>query len=368
MDDMIRLIKPHISFSDVMHDFEDVFKTGIHTKGKYIEEFRKEFCDYTGTKHSFFTTSATTALWVCLKLLGIGEGDEVLVSDISYPASANVIEDLGAKPVFVDVSLETYNMLPDELERKITAKTKAVMVVDALGNPTGLHKIHEICKKYGIPLVEDAACAIGSEENGVRCGNISDITCFSFHPRKLLCTAEGGAITTNNDKWASWLQSKLDHGANGRKGTSLDFTTFGYNFRLSEIQSIMGRKQLPMLEKIIKNRIEIQGKYKKGLEPLGFTAQKKSDNVYHNIQSLAFMTPDHIDKDDLIHYLRDENIETTIGTYALSSTTYYLEKYNDPQPNAKHVFDNVITFPCFPGVDTDYVIKAVSKYMDKHPA
>jgi len=365
--DMIRLIKPHISFEDVKEDFEDVFNTGMHTKGKYIEEFRKEFCTYTGAKHAFFTTSATTALWVCLKLLNIGEGDEILVSDISYPASANVIEDLGAIPVFVDVSLDTYNMLPENLEKKVSGKTKAVMVVDALGNPTGLHRIKEICKKHNIPLVEDAACAIGSEEYGKRCGNISDITCFSFHPRKLLCTAEGGAITTNNDEWAAWLQSKLDHGANGRKGTSLDFTTFGYNFRLSEIQSIMGRKQLPMLKDIIQNRIETQELYKKGLEPLGFVAQKKSDDVYHNIQSLAFMTPDHIDKDELIHFLRDENVETTIGTYSLSNTTYYLEKYKNSQPNGKHVFDNVITFPCFPGVDTGYVIKAVSKYMDKHP-
>ena len=188
---MIRLIRPYIAFEEVEAEFRDVFATGMLTRGPYIEAFRAEFARYTGAKHVFPATSATTALWVCMKLLGVGPGDEVVVSDFSHPASGNVVEDVGATPVFADVSLDTYNVGAAELERRITARTKAVIFVDALGNPTGLHDILEVCRRRGIPLVEDAACAVGSSERGIRCGNVADLTCFSFHPRKLVATGEG---------------------------------------------------------------------------------------------------------------------------------------------------------------------------------
>lgn len=362
--DKIRLIKPHITFEDVRDGFEDIFKTGMHTKGKNVDAFAKELSDYTGAKHTVFTTSATTALWLSLKLLGVGEGDEVPVSDFSYPASANVIEDLGATPVFVDVSLETYNMLPDDLERKITKKTKAVMPVDALGNPTGMHKIKQICQAHNIPMLEDAACGIGSSENNIRVGNIADISCFSFHPRKLMCTGEGGAITTNNDEWARWLDVKLNHGISGSNGIALDFTDFGYNFRMSELQAVMGRKQLSVLDTHIQERIAIRNAYKDALEPLGFIGQKSSENVVHNMQSIAFMVPDNINRDALILHLREKNIETTIGTYALSATTYYAQKYKNIQPNAKKLFDQVITLPCYSNIDITRVIDAIALFVN----
>jgi perosamine synthetase len=134
---MIRLIRPYIAFDEVEAELREVFASGILTRGKYIEAFRAEIARYTGAKHVFPATSATTALWACMKLLGIGPGDEVVVSDFSHPASGNVVEDVGAKPVFADVSPDTYNVLPGELERCITGRTRAVIFVDALGNPSG---------------------------------------------------------------------------------------------------------------------------------------------------------------------------------------------------------------------------------------
>ena len=199
---MIKLIKPYISYSDVESEFKEIFESGMFTRGKYVEQFATTLKEFTGAKYAFLASSATTALSVCLRILEIGQGDEVICSDFSFPASGNVIEDTGAKPVFADVSLETYNMLPAELEKKITSKTKAVILVDALGNPSGAHRILEICRSKNIPLIQDSACAIGSSENGIPVGNIADLTCFSFHPRKLLTTGEGGAITTNNAEYA----------------------------------------------------------------------------------------------------------------------------------------------------------------------
>lgn len=358
----IRLMKPYISFDEVEADFRAVFESGIFTRGQHVEAFRQELAAYTGARHAFLTTSATTSLWVCLKLLGIGPGDEVIVSDFSFPASANVIEDLGARPVFADVSPDTFNMRPDALESLIGPKTRAVMFVDALGNPSGVHEIKRICTAHGIPLIEDAACAIGSSERGVRCGAIADLSCFSFHPRKLISTGEGGAITTSNDQWAEWLAVKLAHGASGMKGVGLDFVDYGYNFRMSELQAVMGRKQLARIDEITAERNRIRAAYIEQLVPLGFVPQKINDDVVHNVQSLVFRVPEGCQRDLLIERLRGM-VETTLGTYSLSSGTYFLNKYNTPQPVATHLEQTTITFPCFTGVDVDAVAEAVKSVL-----
>ena len=359
----IRLIKPYITYSDVEDDFKDIFESGFFTKGKNVQAFGQEFSAYTGAKYSFLTTSATTALWTCLKLLGVTYGDEVIVSDFSFPASSNVIEDLGAAAIFADVLLDTYNMCPKDLKKKISSRTKAVMFVDALGNPTGISEIKEICSQHNIPLIEDAACAIGSSEHTVRCGNIADLTCFSFHPRKLLCTGEGGAITTNNDHWAKLLQIKLNHGADGMAGTALNFPEYGYNFRLPELSAVMGRKQLSALDAVIAGRNETRQEYIKKLEPLGFVSQEVGNDVVYNVQSLVFKVPKNIDRDKLMAFLKKNGIETSIGTYALSSTTYNKNKYNNIQPNAKILFETTITLPCYHEVNVNYIAEKISTFI-----
>ncbi|MHC8288836.1 DegT/DnrJ/EryC1/StrS family aminotransferase [Pseudomonas sp. XS1P51] len=359
----IRLMKPYIAFDEVEAEFREVFESGIFTRGQQVEAFRQELAAYTGAKYAFLTTSATTSLWVCLKLLGIGEGDEVIVSDFSFPASANVIEDLGARPVFADVCPASFNMRPEVLEALIGPRTKAVIIVDALGNPTGMAEIKRICNERGVPLIEDAACAIGSSEHDVRCGSIADLTCFSFHPRKLISTGEGGAITTNRDDWAEWLSVKLAHGAQGMKGVALDFVDYGYNFRLSELQAIMGRKQLAKIDEIIRQRNSIRDRYIALLEPMGFVVQAVGSSVTYNVQSMVFKVPEGCARDGLITRLRGQ-VETTIGTYALSSGSYFLKKYNSPQPISTALEATTITFPCFTGLDVDAVAEAVKGVLE----
>lgn len=357
---MIKLIKPYISFDEVQAEFRDIFESGWFTKGKYVEEFRNEIKSYTGAKHAYLATSATTALTMCLKILNIGPGDEVIVSDFSFPATANVVEDVGAKTVFADVDKSTYNMLPEDLERKITKNTKAVIFVDALGSPTGIHKIKEICQKHKIILIEDAACAIGSSENGVRCGNIADLTCFSFHPRKLLTTGEGGAITTNNADYAKMLDVKLNHGSVVVDG-KFDFVDVGFNYRLPELQAVMGIKQLKKLDRIVKERNDVKNLYVDFLTPLGFKPQATKGDVIHNVQSLVFVVPDKIDRDGLITKLKGNGIEAVLGTYCMSGCTYYKNKYNDVQPNSKFLNDNTITLPCYDGLDFAAVKEGISR-------
>lgn len=358
---MIKLIKPYISFDEVKKEFEDIFESGWFTKGKYVEQFRDEITSYTDANYAYLTTSATTALTIALKVLQIKEGDEVIVSDFSFPATANVVEDIGAVPIFADVSLETFNMLPGDLENKITKKTKAVIFVDALGNPSGIHEIKKICTKYNIPLIEDGACAIGSSEYAIKCGNIADLTCFSFHPRKLLTTGEGGAITFNDDKYVDFIERKLNHGAVVNDG-KFDFVDYGYNYRLPELQCVMGIKQFQKLDSIVKSRNAIREEYIEGLTVLGFKAQDVSKAVVYNVQSLVFMVPQDVDRDSLVKFLKENGVETTIGTYCLSGTTYYKNKYSKVQLNSKYLEDNTITFPCYEGVDVDFIVDKINKY------
>lgn len=355
----IRLMKPYISFDEVEAEMREIFDIGIFTRGQHVEAFRKEICAYTNARYTHLATSATTALSVCLKLIGVEPGDEVVVSDFSFPATANVVEDLGARPVFADVSLDTYNMMPSALRACISPRTKAVIAVDAFGNPSGMHEIAAICKDYGVPFIEDAACAIGSSESGVKVGNIADLTCFSFHPRKLLTTGEGGAITTNHDDWSAWFDVKLNHGASGMLGYGLDFTEQGYNYRLSEPQALIGRVQLRKLAAIVVERNAMRAAYVSILERAGFVPQVRNADVVHNVQSLVFRVPTGIRRDELIRGLRDDGIETTIGTYCLSGTTYYRQRYSDVQPNSARLQEETITLPCYQGVDVERICSAI---------
>lgn len=356
---MIKLIKPYISFEEVEADFREVFQSGWFTKGKFVEAFREDIKKYTHAKYAFLATSATTALTICLKILDIKEGDEVIVSDFSFPATANVVEDVGAKTVFADVSLKTFNMLAEDLERKITKKTKAVIFVDALGNPSGIHEIKRICEKHNIPLIEDAACAIGSSEKSVRCGNIADLTCFSFHPRKLLTTGEGGAITTNNPDYAAKLDVKLNHGSI-MKNEKFDFVDVGFNYRLPELQAVMGIKQLKKLDLIVQERNKVRKAYADKLESLGFKIQAVAENVVYNVQSLVFIVPDKINRDSLVSKLKADGVEATLGTYCLSACTFYKKKYNNVQKNAEFLQENTITLPCYDGVDVEQVVRSIA--------
>lgn len=342
-----------------------MFESGVFTRGPNTDRFRAELALYVAAQHAHLTTSATTALWVCLRLLGIGPGDEVVVSDFSFPATANVVEDVGARPVFADVSLKTYNMTPETLEATLTSRTKAVIFVDALGNPSGLHAIAEFCRERGLPLIEDAACAIGSSESGRRCGSIADLTCFSFHPRKLLNTGEGGAITLNNPEWARWLEVKLAHGASAAMGYGLDFTDFGYNFRLSEAQAIFGRAQLKKIDAIISERNAIREAFIEQLAPLGFEPQSTGPGVVYNVQSLVFRVPGGMERDSLIAALRDRNIETTIGTYCLSGTSYYRGRYHDVQPVSNRLQRETITFPCYSGLDVGQIAAEIADCVNR---
>jgi perosamine synthetase len=361
---MIKLIKPSISFDSVEHELKEIFKSGQFTQGKNVEIFENSLKKYLNVEYIGLTTSATTALSLSLRVMGIKQGDKVAVSDYSWPASSNVIEEIGATPIFIDVNPETFNMCPKDLTKKINSDVSAVIFVDTFGNPSGIEEINKICKKYKIPILEDAACALGSEINEIKVGAYSDITCFSFHPRKVLNTGEGGAIATNNKDYSDLFKVKLAAGASRKAEVGLDFTDYGFNFRMTEIQALMGWKQLLELDNYVEKRKLIKEEYISQLKGHDFIPQKINKNVYHNCQSIVFKVPENLSRNELVNYLFKKNIESTLGTYCLSGTKFNQQKYDDVQKNSSYIDSIAITLPCYSGIDTlkvtDEIISFIS--------
>ncbi|NMA67550.1 MAG: DegT/DnrJ/EryC1/StrS family aminotransferase, partial [Clostridiaceae bacterium] len=192
--------------------------------------------------------------------------------------------------------------------------------------------------------------------------NIGDLTCFSFHPRKLLTSGEGGMICTSNNTYAETLTIKLMHGAIVIDG-KWNFVDYGFNYRLPEIQCMMLIKQLKKLDNIIDDRVRIHEYYKDELEDYGFKAQMYSTESVHNMQSIVFTVPENVDRDALIGYLKSNNIEAVLGTYCLSNCEYYRKKYSDVQENALWLQENTISLPCYDAVDTQTVIDTIKNYL-----
>tara|TARA_B100000927_G_C16450262_1_gene463507 strand:- start:285 stop:1370 length:1086 start_codon:yes stop_codon:yes gene_type:complete len=360
---MIKLIKPSISFDSVELELKEIFRSGQFTQGKNVDIFEKSLKKYINIDYVGLTTSATTALSLSLRVMGVKQGDKVAVSDYSWPASSNVIEEIGAVPVFIDVDTETFNMCPKDLTKKINSDVSAVIFVDTFGNPSGIDEINKICKGYKVPLLEDAACALGSEINNIKVGAYSDITCFSFHPRKVLNTGEGGAIATNNKNYSDLFKVKLAAGASSKAEVGLNFTDYGFNFRMTEIQALLGWKQLLDLDNYVEKRREIKDEYISLLEKYAFVPQKINENVYHNCQSIVFKVPENILRNELVNYLLEKDIESTLGTYCLSGTEFNQQKYDDVQTNSSLIDSIAITLPCYSGINTSKVVNEIISFL-----
>ncbi len=357
------LINHNLKINDYKKDIENIFLSNSFTQGKNNKKFKSKLKKKYNIKNCFLLSSATTAMSVCLEVLGIKKGDEVAISDYSWISTAHVVENLGAKPVFIDVDKDTFNMSIDDLEKKITKKTKSIIFVHCFGNPSNIKSIKKISKEKSIPLIEDAACAIGSKVEDKYIGQNSLFACFSFHQRKILNTGEGGAIFSNNKHYSKKIEKKLLLGGQKVKNKNyLNFDNTGHNYRLSEIQCLLGYKQLENLDKKILIRNKIYKKYIKFLSKFNFKPQKIDKNCLSNIQSCSFITPPGVNRDKLIKYLKYHKIDSTIGTYSLSNSKYYKNKYSKPQLNSYFLFKNCISLPCHENINLNFIFSKIENY------
>ncbi|MFA5165757.1 MAG: DegT/DnrJ/EryC1/StrS family aminotransferase [Candidatus Paceibacterota bacterium] len=348
----IPLIKPEIPLAPTIKEIKRAFESGILTKGPNVLAFEKMIAKYVGTKYAFSTTSATTALHLSLVAMGVKQGDEVLVSDFTFPATANIVVQAGATPVLVDINLDTFNINFSDLEKKITPKTKAIICVDAFGNPINMKVLMGIAKKHNLKVIEDAACALGSRFGSNMSGGLADAGCFSFHPRKSITTGEGGMIVANDDSLAEKISILRNHG--GVLDEQLGYSQFveaGFNYRMSEVQAIMGISQMKIIEKIIKVRILIAEKYLKMLSGVkGITLPILKKGARHTFQSFVVLLDKNIDRDLVIKKMRSKGIETTLGTYALHAQPFFMRQYGYKAGNLNNsytAFRQSLTLPLF---------------------
>ncbi len=347
---MIRLNIPFTDQSE-LDEVATVLSTGYLTQGPKTNEFERKVADYIGCRFAFAMSSCTTALHLALVALGIGPGDEVLIADFTFPATANVVVQQGAKPVFVDIDLDTFTINPDDLKSKVTERTKAIIPVHTFGCSADMDAINELAERYDIAVIEDAACAIGTTYHNRYCGNMGTMGCFSFHPRKVITTGEGGMITTNDENLAEKIQLLRSHGG-VRVGNWYEYQAAGFNYRLSDILSAIGVAQMDKLPTLIEEKRERAEKLKQLLSGIpGITVPAEPSWKGHIYQSFVILVDPEMDRNRIIDELRKRGIETTLGTYAIHDQPYYQKMYGyhtGDLPRSHAAFTRSITLPLYP--------------------
>lgn len=344
---MIRLAKPNIS-EEAIATVADILRSGNLVQGKYVQKFEKKLATYLQVSHAIVVSSGTAALHLSLLTLDIKAGDEVIIPAFTFPATANVIEYIGAKPIFVDINLDDFCLDTDKIEVAITKNTVAIMPVHEFGQAAKMDDIVNLCKKHNLKLIEDAACALGTEFNNQKVGSFGEFGCFSFHPRKAITTGEGGVVITNDNNLAKKVRALRNHGMEIENG-KLEFNFAGYNYRMTDFQAALGVFQIDGFDEQVQKRKELAGLYDTLLKdidwlitPKIFTDRRMTYQTYHIIVN------DSIDRDRLIDYLNTNGIQANYGAQAVNVQSFYAKKYNvskDKLPNAFIAFTKGVALP-----------------------
>jgi perosamine synthetase len=361
---MIRLAKPYISEAAVSRVVE-IFKSGNLVQGEYVLEFETILKDYLNTNNAIAVSSGTAALHLSLMASGIGSGDEVIIPAFSFPATANVVEIVGAKPILVDINLNDYCLNVSDIEKVITDRTRAIIPVHEFGQSADIEVLHKIANENDLIVIEDAACALGTEYNGNKVGTYGNMGCFSFHPRKAVTTGEGGLVVTNDSVIAGKIRALRNHGISGNS----DFIYAGLNYRMTDIQAAIGIDQMNSLEEVIEIKTEIAGTYNELLADCDYIKTPTVFPIRKNVyQTYHILLGNRIDQRDMISYLYKNGVQANFGAHALHCLAYYRNKYNyaeDDYPAAKLAYERGLALPCgshMSGNNVEFVCEKLLSY------
>jgi perosamine synthetase len=345
----IPLASPDINDDDI-GEVVRVLKSGMLVQGPEVEKLEKEIASLTGVKHCVAASNGTATLHLSLLSLGVRKGDEVIVPAFSYIATANVVEITGASCVFVDVDIETFNINADALEKAITPRTKAIIPVHEFGLSANISKIMSIAGKHGIPVIEDAACALGATHENKPVGSFGKTGSFSLHPRKAISSGEGGLITTDDTTVADKLRVLRNHGISMNNG-KMDFVAAGFNYRMTDFQAVLVTSQLKRLPEILKVKRELAEVYFEELDVSRLELPSVPVGCDHTWQTFHVLLPDDVDQTQVIAQLRSRGIGTNYGAQCIPYQTYYAEKYNFncevTFPNALRSFKKGLALPIY---------------------
>ena len=367
---MIKLAVPDIG-QEELDEVKKVFDSKYLVQGDKVEEFENSIKEYLNVKHAIAVSSGTAALHLALVALDIKFEDEVIVPDFTFPATSNVIEIVGATTKFVDITLDSLCIDVNKIESMITDKTKVIMPVHEFGQSSDMDKIMSLAKKYNLKVIEDAACALGTEYKGIKTGTIGDIGCYSLHPRKAITTGEGGIVVTNNDEFAEEIRILRNHGLSYINGKP-QFVMAGFNYRMTNIQGAIGVVQMKKLEQINKRRIEIAHQYNELLRNIkGITLPVEKSYGKHVWQTYHIILEEKYDRDKVIEKLKEKGMETNFGAYAVHEQSYYKEKYEYSDcefSNSLYAYKQGVALPLHSSLtsrDIIYVVSELEKILNE---
>jgi perosamine synthetase len=340
-----------------------VIRSGWLSQGSEVAAFEASFASLTGAPYACAVANCTVALHLALMAAEVGPGDEVITVSHSFIATANVIRQIGAVPVFVDIDAESFNIDPDAISAAITPRTKAILCVHQMGLPCDLGRILPLARSQGVPLIEDAACAIGSEilldgkwrSIGAPHG---DVACFSFHPRKLITTGEGGMLTTPHGKWDRLFRLLRQHGMSvpdvirhsSKRVVFEEYPIAGFNYRMTDLQAAIGRRQLKRLPRIIERRREVAAGYRRMLAGVaGLRAPVEPDWSRSNWQSYCVRLPHGVAQASVMQWMLDQGIATRRGIMcAHLEPPYAGDPLHFPLPASERARNECILLPLYP--------------------
>lgn len=359
---MIHLAKPCIGKEEIEAIIE-VLKSGTLSLGPKLKEFEKRFLEYIGTKYAIAVNSGTSGLHLCVRSLGIREGDEVITTPFSFIASANCALYEKAKPVFVDVEEDTFNIDPKKIEEKITEKTKAILPVHVFGQSCDMDPIIKIAKKYNLKIIEDACESIGTTYKEKKAGTFGDCAVFAFYPNKQITTGEGGMIVTNNEKISELCESMRNQGRTSKEWLSHEL--LGYNYRMDEMSAALGIEQLKKIDYFLKKRKEIAKRYIEelnGIEKIILPRIKE-----YNVSSW-FVFPIRIkgtknDRDKIIVALQKQGIQSKAYFYpCIHLQPFYKKEFGYKEgdfPIAEQISNSILILPFYNEMNEKIVNKVV---------
>lgn len=341
-------------------EVENSLRSGWLSTGPKVAQFENNIKKYLGCRHALALNSCTAAMHLSLIAAGVGRGDEVITTPLTFSATANVILHVGAKPVFVDVEKATGNIDAKLIERYITKKTKAIMPVHLYGRPCEMDTITGLAKKYNLFVIEDAAHAFGASYKGKKIGTISDFTCFSFYVTKNLITGEGGLVTTGKKKWAELITMYALHGMSKgawRRYSDAGYSHYliqvpGYKYNMMDLAAAIGIHQLRKFNTMQAKRAQIWETYNKGLQglPIDLPAPTENGNIhaFHLYTIQLHLEKLKVNRDFILQALHKENIGTGVHFISLHMHPFYKKLFNfkkDDFPNAAYISDRTISLP-----------------------
>ena len=363
---MIPVSEPDIGEREIEY-VDDAVRSGwVSSHGEYISKFEKGFRSYIGTEYGLTTSNGTTALHLALSAIGIKEGDEVIVPDLTFISPVNAVLYNRAVPVLCDIDRDSWCIDTEKLERLITKKTKAIIVVHLYGNSADMDRIMEIKEKYNLYVIEDTAESLGTEYKKQKLGSFGDVGCFSFYGNKTMTTGEGGFCTTNNDEIYQMMAILRDHGMTPENRYWHEY--IGYNYRMTNLQAALGVAQLERLDYFINRKREIAAKYKKYLENY-VTPHPTGDNYKGTYWLYSILAKDKDERELLIDFLYRKGIDTRRFFYPVHLMPPYIQLNKGDYRFSVNTSERGINLPSsvkLSSEDVSYICESIESFYRAH--